>query len=55
VWNKAAECRALNFYVKNDHVLGVDVIITIFCDFRQSLAKKWRFSKKKQCYDQNFA
>jgi hypothetical protein len=25
---------------------GVDVMITIFCDFRQFSAKKWRFSQK---------
>jgi hypothetical protein len=25
---------------------GVDVMITIFCDFRQFLAKNWRFSQK---------
>jgi hypothetical protein len=25
---------------------GVDVMITIFCDFYPFLAKKWRFSQK---------
>jgi hypothetical protein len=25
---------------------GVDVMITIFCDFRPFSAKKWRFSQK---------
>jgi hypothetical protein len=25
---------------------GVDVMITIFCEFRQFSAKKWRFSQK---------
>jgi hypothetical protein len=25
---------------------GVDVMITIFCDFRRFSAKKWRFSQK---------
>jgi hypothetical protein len=33
---------------------GVDVMITIFCDFRQFLAKKLAFFIKNQCYDQNF-
>jgi hypothetical protein len=48
-------------------LLGVDVMITILCDFRQFLAKKltkiaifrWpeknRVFLKKQCYDQIFA
>jgi hypothetical protein len=30
---------------------GVDVMITIFCNFRR---KNWRFLKN-QCYDKNFA
>jgi hypothetical protein len=34
---------------------GVDVIITIFCDFCQFLAKKLAFFSKNQCCDQNFA
>jgi hypothetical protein len=34
---------------------GVDVMITIFGDFRPFLAKKMTFFKKKQCYNQNFA
>jgi hypothetical protein len=35
---------------------GVDVMITIFCDFWQFSAKKLVvFFKKKQCYNQNFA
>jgi hypothetical protein len=34
---------------------GVDVMITIFCDFDAFRRKNWRFSKKNQCYDQNFA
>jgi hypothetical protein len=33
---------------------GVDVMITIFCDFCQFTAKVAFFSKK-QCYDQIFA
>jgi hypothetical protein len=33
---------------------GVDVMITIFCDFRQFSAKKLAFFVKNQCYDQNF-
>jgi hypothetical protein len=33
---------------------GVDVMITIFCDFRQFWAKMAFFSKN-QFYDQNFA
>jgi hypothetical protein len=33
---------------------GVDVMITIFCDFRQFLAKNGVFLEK-QCYDENFA
>jgi hypothetical protein len=32
---------------------GVDVMITIFCDFCQFSAKKWRFLKN-QYYDQIF-
>jgi FAD synthase len=34
--------------------LGVDVMITIFCDFQQFSAKNGVFLKN-QCYDQNFA
>jgi hypothetical protein len=34
---------------------GVDVMITIFCDFRQFSSKKLAFFVKNQCYDQNFA
>jgi hypothetical protein len=34
---------------------GVDVIITIFSDFRQFLGEKIGVFLKKQCYDQNFA
>jgi hypothetical protein len=30
---------------------GVDVMIKIFCDFRQFLAEKWRFFLRNQCYD----
>jgi hypothetical protein len=33
---------------------GVDVMITIFCEFRQFSAKNGVFLKN-QCYDQNFA
>jgi hypothetical protein len=32
--------------VANSERPGTDVMITIFCDFRQFFAKKWRFSKK---------
>jgi hypothetical protein len=35
-------------------LLGVDVMNTIFCDFRQFSAKIGVFLKN-QCYDQNFA
>jgi hypothetical protein len=34
---------------------GVDVTITIFCDFRQFLAKKIGVSLKNQWFDQNFS
>jgi hypothetical protein len=34
---------------------GVDVMITIFCDFRQSSAKKIGVFLKNQSYDQIFA
>jgi hypothetical protein len=34
---------------------GVDVMITIFGDFRQFSAKKLAFFCKTQFYDQNFA
>jgi hypothetical protein len=34
-----------NLYQRSG-LLGVDVIITIFCDFCQFSAKKWRFSHK---------
>jgi hypothetical protein len=34
---------------------GVDVMITIFCDFRQFFRKKIGVFLKNQCYDQNFA
>jgi hypothetical protein len=34
---------------------GVDVMIAIFCDFRQFSAKKIGVFLKNQCYDQNFA
>jgi hypothetical protein len=34
---------------------GVDVMVTIFCDFRQFLGKKIGVFLKNQCYDQNFA
>jgi hypothetical protein len=33
----------------------VDVMITIFCNFRQFSAKKFAAFLKEQCYDQNFA
>jgi hypothetical protein len=33
---------------------GTDVMVTIFGDFRQFSAKKWRFSQKP-CYDPFFA
>jgi hypothetical protein len=33
---------------------GVDVMITIFCDFRQFSAKQIGVFLKIQCYDQNF-
>jgi hypothetical protein len=33
---------------------GVDVMITIFCDFRQFSAKKLAFFLKNQCYDHFF-
>jgi hypothetical protein len=32
-----------------------NVVITIFCDFRQFSAEKWRFFLKNQRYDPNFA
>jgi hypothetical protein len=31
----------------------VDVMIAIFCDFRQFSAEKMAFFSKKQCYDQS--
>jgi ABC-type uncharacterized transport system fused permease/ATPase subunit len=34
---------------------GVDVMITIFCDFRQFSAKKIGVLPKYQCYDQLFS
>jgi hypothetical protein len=34
---------------------GVDVMITIFCDFLTIFGKKLAFFSKNQCYDQNFA
>jgi hypothetical protein len=34
---------------------GVDVIITVFCDFCQFSARNWLFFSKKQCYDPIFA
>jgi hypothetical protein len=34
---------------------GVDVVITIFCDFPQFSAKKLVFFLNKHCYDQMFA
>jgi hypothetical protein len=34
---------------------GVDVMITIFCDFRQFSPKKIGVFLKNQCYDQSFA
>jgi hypothetical protein len=34
---------------------GVDVMITIFCDFRQFSAKKIGVFLKNQCYDQFFS
>jgi hypothetical protein len=34
---------------------GVDVIITIFCDFGQFSPTKFAFFSKNQCYDQIFA
>jgi hypothetical protein len=39
---------------KNSPNQGVDVMITIFCDFSQFSAKNWRFIKN-QCYDQIFS
>jgi hypothetical protein len=34
---------------------GVDVMITIFCDFYPFSAKKIAVFLKNQCYDQNFS
>jgi hypothetical protein len=34
---------------------GADVMITIFCDFRQFSAKQIAVFLKNQCYDQIFA
>jgi hypothetical protein len=34
---------------------GVDVMITIFCDFPQFSAKKLAFFLKNQCFDQFFS
>jgi hypothetical protein len=41
------------FLSKSCEKLEVDVMITIFCDFRQFLAKNWHFLKN-QCCDQFF-
>jgi hypothetical protein len=44
-----------NFRPKNLAFFSkTNVMIKIFCDFRQFSAKNWRFLKN-QCYDQNFA
>jgi hypothetical protein len=42
------------FYRKLAKIAEVDVMITIFCGFRQFSAKKWRFSQN-QCYHQVFS
>jgi hypothetical protein len=34
---------------------GVDVMVTIFCDFRPYSAKKIGIFLKNKCYDQNYA
>jgi hypothetical protein len=34
-----------DFFTNSGHP-GVDVMITVFCDFRQFPAKKWRFFSK---------
>jgi hypothetical protein len=37
---------------KVNRLPGVDVMITIFCDIWQFLAKKWRFSQKTMLWSQ---
>jgi hypothetical protein len=51
-------CGAENWVILralSKNVQGVDVMITIFCDFGQFLAKKIGVFLKNQCHDQNFA
>jgi hypothetical protein len=45
-WYKLS-VRLTNGAFNEVDVSGVDVIITIFCDFCQFSAKKWRFLKSK--------
>jgi hypothetical protein len=52
-------CLRKNELLKNIFLIvgltpGVDVMITILCDFLQFSAKKICVFLKNQCYDQNF-
>jgi hypothetical protein len=51
--SEITERRCLTFSLK--FRTGVDIMITIFCDFRQFSAKKLALFLKNQCYDQTFA
>jgi hypothetical protein len=44
----------LGLKMKNP-LTAVDIVITIFCDFRQFSAQKMAFFSKKQCYNQFFS
>jgi hypothetical protein len=46
----------LHFFLSAElFTFGVNVMITIFCDFLEFSAKNLAFFEKKQCYDQIFA
>jgi hypothetical protein len=51
--NSGQKYSSRNWFTKSPP--GFDIMITIFCDFRQFLAKKWRFSQKPMLWSQFFA
>jgi hypothetical protein len=54
-YTQRKKCGEQPQLTRASHLSGVDVMITIFCDFWKFSAKKLAFLIKKQCYDQNFA
>jgi hypothetical protein len=41
-------------FVNKNFMLGVDIMITIFCDFQPIFGEKYSVFLKNQCYDSNF-